>query len=685
MFVVNLTNPGNATIARAQGTGTIINDDGALSGLSINDVRITEGDAGTANAVFTVTLSPANSQTVTVLFATANGTASAPGDYITNSGTLTFNPGTSTQTITVQVAGDTIQEPEENFFVNLSNAVNAAIADSQGVGTIVDNDVPRFQFSSFNYFVKENGVATITVTRSGPSTGTDSVNFVTLGGSATSGSDFVANSGVLTFGPGETSKTFQVSILDDSLPENDESVSLALSLPSGVGRIAAAILFILDNDTSRPGSFELTSSRPFVREGAANAVVTVIRREGDAGSVSVNFATSNDSATAGSDYTAVSGTLTFAPGETNKTIVVPVLQDSSPEDTELFNVTLSNPSGGATLGQAIRGQVNILDDERRPPIVLGVTPICGHEGDFVLISGWNFEQGATVLFGNNAAQNVLVSGTTAISCNVPAGSGTVSLTIGTSQGTATLPAAFTYVPGAKPPGTILSWFAPVIPEGEGALSLDFLPPPRDLRATRTSTSESAGIASPDAFAAQDRVAAESPLELLSYKVYRSTDPSFSVTDPATALVANLPAGTTTFFVPDTSLPGGGGTGSFFYRITAVYDQGESVPSNAASTDVAITGVSLVTKEGRLTLVVEGVSFATFRSQVQINGLNVSQTQYPTGTRLGNGTSAVLEAIDNFNALIPVGQTVRVSVVNPGTRSDLSDAQVSQPFLFTRVP
>ena len=109
--------------------------------LSINDVAIAEGNSGTGNAVFTVTLSAPSSQTVTVSFATANGTASAGSDYAASSGMLTFNPGETLRSITVQVNGDTDVEGNETFFVNLTSASNASIADGQGLGTILNDDV----------------------------------------------------------------------------------------------------------------------------------------------------------------------------------------------------------------------------------------------------------------------------------------------------------------------------------------------------------------------------------------------------------------------------------------------------------------------------------------------------------------------------------------------------------------
>ena len=111
--------------------------------LSINDVSVTEGNAGTTTATFTVTLNPAAAQTVTVDFATADGTATtADNDYVAASGTVTFPAGQTTQPVAVTVNGDTVFEPDETFFVNLSSPVNATIADGQGVGTILNDDGP---------------------------------------------------------------------------------------------------------------------------------------------------------------------------------------------------------------------------------------------------------------------------------------------------------------------------------------------------------------------------------------------------------------------------------------------------------------------------------------------------------------------------------------------------------------
>lgn len=140
-FFVNITNVINSIVFDGQGIGTITNDD-PLPNLSINDVTITEGDSGTTNATFTVSLDAASGQTVNVNYATANGTAIAGTDFISASGTLTFTPGQTTRTINVTINGDTVPEASENFNVNLSGATNTIILDSSGLGTITNDDIP---------------------------------------------------------------------------------------------------------------------------------------------------------------------------------------------------------------------------------------------------------------------------------------------------------------------------------------------------------------------------------------------------------------------------------------------------------------------------------------------------------------------------------------------------------------
>lgn len=139
-FFVNVSNVTGASVGDGQGQGTIVNDD-ALPALSIDDVSVNEGNSGTTTATFTVSLSAASGQTISVNYVTADGTATAGSDYVARSGTLTFAPGVTAQGVAITVNGDTAVEPNETFSVGLSGASNASIARATGTGTIVNDDV----------------------------------------------------------------------------------------------------------------------------------------------------------------------------------------------------------------------------------------------------------------------------------------------------------------------------------------------------------------------------------------------------------------------------------------------------------------------------------------------------------------------------------------------------------------
>ncbi len=139
-FFVNLGATAGATIAKPQGTGTIINDDGlALPGISISDVTLPEGNSGTTSFNFTVSLTASSASTVTVNYTTADGTATAPSDYATKSGVVTFTPGLTSQVVSILVNGDTLFEPNETFFVNLTTPANATITAAQNDPTPGNN------------------------------------------------------------------------------------------------------------------------------------------------------------------------------------------------------------------------------------------------------------------------------------------------------------------------------------------------------------------------------------------------------------------------------------------------------------------------------------------------------------------------------------------------------------------
>jgi hypothetical protein len=332
--------------------------------VGVGDATVTEGNTGSAAATFTLTLSAAYGQPVTVHYATAAGTATA-GDYMTASGDVTIPAGQTSQTFTVAVLGDRLPEETENFYVNLTGAANAFVGDGQGVGTILDNE-PRVSVSDVT--VTEGNTGSVSATfRVSLSVAYDqpvTVHFATADGSATAG-DYAAGSGDVTVAAGLTSQTFTVAVLGDRLPEPTETFLVNLSGPSGNALVTdgQGVGTILDNEP-RIGINDVSK-----KEGNGNGnsttlfVFTVSLSAAYDQAVTVHFATADGTArVSDNDYLAASGTLTFAPGETAKTITVSVKGDKKKEPNEWFAVNLSGPSGNALVGDA-QGIGWILDDD----------------------------------------------------------------------------------------------------------------------------------------------------------------------------------------------------------------------------------------------------------------------------------------------------------------------------------
>ena len=367
-FNLTLSSPVNALIGRNNSASVTILDDDVYTPPTLN-FSGSDYSVGEATATKTITVSrtgdPAG--TVTVNWSAASNTATLGADFAGAGGVLTFDPGVTSRSFTVSVTNDTAAEGNETGYLILSNPTGGARVGTSGVATltIVDNDVSAsgFKFGSTNYVSAESGSKAITISRTS-STAAQSVTFTTSDGTAVAGSDYTAVTAVVSFAVGETSKTVSVPILGDTVIESKETVNLTLSNPTGGGTLAAqrrAILFITDNDGS--GSLQFKSATFSVSEGTASATITVTRTGGTSGSVDVSYATSDNTATAGSDYTARSGTLTFAQGQTSKTFTVPILNDAIAEGVESLNLTLSSPSGGATLGQARRAVLTITDND----------------------------------------------------------------------------------------------------------------------------------------------------------------------------------------------------------------------------------------------------------------------------------------------------------------------------------
>jgi hypothetical protein len=360
------------------GTVTVLLNDGDWTAppdptLSISYVTVAEGNTSTTAATFTLTLSAAADQEVTVRYATADGYAWSPAtadsDYVAGSGQVTIPAGRTTATVVVPVFGDRVAENTEYFSVNLSDPVNAFITRGQGVGTIMD-DEPTLSIEPYAS-VSEGNVGTtpltFTVTLSAPYDAPVSVDYTTAdldySDAATAGLDYTAASGTLTFATGETSKSITVLVNGDTVVEPQEYFYVSLTNPTSA---------FISGDSYAYGS--IVDDEPYVSIGDGGTVI-----EGHSGTksmtftltlstaaqtpVAVTYATSNNTATAGSDYQTATGTVTFAPGETSKSITVLVKGDRVGEAVEYFYVSL-NGATGANVGNSF-GLGTIQDDEPR--------------------------------------------------------------------------------------------------------------------------------------------------------------------------------------------------------------------------------------------------------------------------------------------------------------------------------
>lgn len=230
---------------------------------------------------------------------------------------------------------------------NSGNGGTRSDTDSVSI-TVQDGGI--LAFSSATFTVAENdGTATVTVSRTGGTAGEARVNYATSNGTATAGQDYTAASGTLTFDDGVATRSFTVPINNDTTDEVNETASLSLSSIAGNGSLgtqASATLTITDNDAAPTVSINDVSLNEG-NSGTNPATFTVTLAAVSAKTVTVEFATADGEAKAASDYQANTGTLTFAPGDTTKTVNVLVNGDATFEADEDFTVELTDVRHGA--------------------------------------------------------------------------------------------------------------------------------------------------------------------------------------------------------------------------------------------------------------------------------------------------------------------------------------------------
>ncbi|MBL9122456.1 MAG: hypothetical protein JNG90_02410 [Planctomycetaceae bacterium] len=384
-FSVVLSNPAedpNWSIDQGTATAQIADDDPEPS-ISIADpADVTEGNLGTTAVIFVVTLSNPSDQTVTVDYTTVAGAALPGTDFTASSGTLTFAPGVTSLPITINVLGDTLDEPLEAFSVQLSNPTGgAALAKDTGTVKILDDDAtPAVSAEDAEVAEPSEGTTTLTFTvkLAQASEQQITVDYETIAGTATSPGDFAAASGSLVFEPGVIEKTVVITVNADEAFEGTESFKLRLTnatTPQAPAVEATGTIFDADVPVLSVAASEITEGTG----GTRTLDFTVTLSPGSEGSVTVQYQTVGGTAVEGTDYTATSGSLTFAPGETTKTVSVPIATDAIDESAESFTLVLSQPTNAtiATEGGTATGTIN---DDDEPPTVTIASPAAIVEG-----------------------------------------------------------------------------------------------------------------------------------------------------------------------------------------------------------------------------------------------------------------------------------------------------------------
>jgi gliding motility-associated-like protein len=362
-FDIVASSVANITLLDNTATGSIIDND-LVAGVGLSftntDVIVTEGTD--TFAVYSVTLTGAISENVTVDYTTNEGTALNPGDITTTAGTLTFTPTISAFDIQVPITDDAVIEPQENFTITLSNIVsNLGIGFVDGNttntanGTINDDDASivgnGIAFSNTNVIVTEgtDAFAVYNVTLTGNISENVTLDYTTAEGTALNPDDITTTAGTIIFTPTVSSFDIQVPITNDGHIETQENFTVVLSnVQSNLGLAIVgsdtANGTINDDDATTPGNgITFTNKEVILTEGTdAFAVYTVTLTGPISENVSVDYSTNEGTALNPSDITTTTGTLTFTPAVGSFDIQIPITDDAIIEPQENFSVTLSN-------------------------------------------------------------------------------------------------------------------------------------------------------------------------------------------------------------------------------------------------------------------------------------------------------------------------------------------------------
>ena len=416
-----------AALAGGAATGTITDNDGAPT-VRVADATAAEGE----RLVFAVTLRPASSREVTVRYAITPGTATENADYVgPTSGAVTFAPGQTAREVVLDAVDDEIAEEAETVTLALSGVRGATLADGVATGTIIDDDGTPAVTVADATAAEGDGSLVFPVTLSPASSREVAVEYEFAPGTATENADYRGPiSGAVTFAPGETGKEIALELVDDEIAEQDETVALALSGVRGAMLADGVATGTITDDDGAPA---VRVADATAAEGEGRLVFAVTLSPASSREVTVDYEFAPGTATENADYGGpLSGTVTFAPGETAKEIALELVDDEVDEEDETVTLALSAPRGATLAGADATGTIRD-DDLPRVTVATEADEVAeGGDAAFVLTRAGATTEPLTVAFAVTGGDSVLAS-TPPVEAAFEAGAATVRVTLATED------------------------------------------------------------------------------------------------------------------------------------------------------------------------------------------------------------------------------------------------------------
>jgi Ca2+-binding RTX toxin-like protein len=354
--------------------------------LAFSAAEFQVNEDGTPIIAVTVTRTNGSTGAVGATITLTDGSATSPADYSNADIAIDFADGETTKTVIIPIVNDALVESNETINLTLGNPTGGAAIGEQNTATLtIQDDDVQLAFSAPEFSVNEDGsaIATVTVTRTGRSTGEVDATITLSDGTATAPADYDNTPIAVNFADGETTKTVVIPIVNDTLLESTETLNLVLSNPTGgatLGTQNTATLTVVDDDVALAFSAPTFSVN---ENGNAITAVTVTRTGRSTGEVGAILTLANGTATSPGDYNNTAIPVTFADGEMTKTVVIPIINDTLAEDNETINLSLGTPTGGATIGAQNTASLIVVDNDAPS----GDLTLIGTDGNNTLTGG----------------------------------------------------------------------------------------------------------------------------------------------------------------------------------------------------------------------------------------------------------------------------------------------------------